>query len=141
MLEITVNVKAPELAAAIQSLADAIVAAGCLPVKVPDKITNDTTPNTELVKQIELPLTKEEVVEQVNQEDAISGESAAAAASSAETPAKVYSFTEVRARMGQLAQEQKQPQVKEALAKFGAKKLSDIPEEKYADLMKEVEGL
>ena len=48
---------------------------------------------------------------------------------------------EVRAKLAALSQEGKQTQVKALITEFGAKKLSDIPEEKYAALLEKAEVL
>ncbi|RCK10966.1 hypothetical protein DT075_27660 [Bacillus licheniformis] len=40
-----------------------------------------------------------------------------------------------------MAQEGKQAEVKKLFAKFGAKKLSEVPSEKYAELLKHAEAL
>jgi len=48
---------------------------------------------------------------------------------------------EVRTKLAALAQSGKQEQVKALIQKFGAKKLTDIPTEKYPELLKEAEAL
>lgn len=48
---------------------------------------------------------------------------------------------EVRAKLATLSQSGKQAQVKELITAFGAKKLSDIPIEKYSELIREAEVL
>lgn len=48
---------------------------------------------------------------------------------------------QVRAKLAQLSQDGKQAQVKALIKKFGAKKLTDIPAEKYSELMQEAEVL
>jgi hypothetical protein len=45
----------------------------------------------------------------------------------------------VRAVLAQLAQDGKQKEVKELIKKFGGKKLTDIPKNKYSELLKEAE--
>lgn len=47
----------------------------------------------------------------------------------------------VRAKLAALSQEGKQAQVKALITEFGAKKLSDIPAGKYAELLKKAEEL
>lgn len=51
--------------------------------------------------------------------------------------AKLPSLEDVRAKLASLSQDGKQVQVKELITSFGAKKLSDIPEEKYTELLVE----
>jgi len=57
------------------------------------------------------------------------------APSSAEPQAPTVSFEDVRAKLASLVQAGKQPQVKELLASFGATKLSEVPAERYGELM------
>lgn len=51
--------------------------------------------------------------------------------------AKLPSLEDVRAKLAGLFQDGKQVQVKELFTSFGAKKLSDIPAEKYPELIEE----
>lgn len=48
---------------------------------------------------------------------------------------------QVREKLAQLSKDGKQTQVKALIKKHGAKKLTDIPTEKYTELMKEAEVL
>jgi hypothetical protein len=57
------------------------------------------------------------------------------------TAEKQYSESEVRAFLAGLIKTGKQPQVKTLLADFGVNKLSDIPAEKYGDVMEKAEKL
>lgn len=54
---------------------------------------------------------------------------------------KLPTLEDVRAKLATLSQEGKQMQVKELITGFGAKKLSDIPTEKYPELLEEAEKL
>lgn len=56
-----------------------------------------------------------------------------------ETP--TYTLEEVRAKLAALSQAGKQAEVKKIITDAGAKKLTDIPVEKYAEVMKAAEGL
>ena len=123
-MEINLNVKAPELAAAIQSLADAIVAAGCIPVNVPARVVEDTTPTAELLPKIELP---EAPVEEP--------------AKPAKTQAAVVSLETVRAKLADLSRAGKQAQVKEIISKYNAKKLTEIPADKFAEVLADAESI
>ena len=51
--------------------------------------------------------------------------------------AKLPTLEDVRSKLAALSQDGKQLQVKELITGFGAKKLSDIPAEKYPDLLVE----
>lgn len=127
-MDINVTIQAPDLAAAIQSLADAIVAAGCIPVQVPDKIAKDTTPNAELAKQVELPDTpvKDEAKTETKTETA---------------PKDEIKLETVRAKLAELSRDGKQAEAKKLLETFGVKKLTDLPSEKYPEILKAAEGL
>lgn len=48
---------------------------------------------------------------------------------------------EVRAKLAALTQSGKQAEVKKLIKKHGGKKLSDIPEDKYSDLLKDAEEI
>lgn len=54
---------------------------------------------------------------------------------------KEYTLEEVRAKLADLSRGGKQAEVKELLNKFGAKKLTEVPEEKYPELMNEAEAI
>lgn len=51
--------------------------------------------------------------------------------------AKLPTLEDVRAKLAALSQDGKQMQVKELITGFGAKKLSDIPVEKYPELLEQ----
>jgi len=55
--------------------------------------------------------------------------------------ATLPTLEDVRAKLAALSQDGKQVQVKELITGFGAKKLSDIPVEKYPELLVEAEKL
>lgn len=48
---------------------------------------------------------------------------------------------EVRAKLASLSKAGKQAQVRELITGFGVKKLSDIPREKYPELLEKVEAM
>ncbi|AEE92547.1 conserved protein of unknown function [Tepidanaerobacter acetatoxydans Re1] len=48
---------------------------------------------------------------------------------------------QVRAKLAALTQSGKQAEVKALITKYGAKKLSEIPEDKYPELLKDAEGI
>lgn len=55
--------------------------------------------------------------------------------------AKLPAFEDVRTKLAVLAQDGKQAQVKELITGFGVKKLSDIPDEKYPELLDKADKL
>ena len=52
-------------------------------------------------------------------------------------PATKITFEDLRAVLAVLTRDGKQKEVKELITKYGAKKLSDIPEDKYQELLDE----
>lgn len=112
-MEVTITIKAPELAAAIQSLADAIVAAGCIPVEIPKTVKEDPTPTEELAQQVEL----------------------------TEDPKNVVDMKTVRAKLAEVMESGKREEIKGLFAEFGVNKLSALPKDKLPDFLAKVEGL
>lgn len=62
-------------------------------------------------------------------------------AASAEQTEKPITIEAVRAVLAEKSQAGKQPQVKELITKFGAKKLTDVDPAQYAKLLKAAEAL
>lgn len=125
-MEITVTIKAPDLAAAIQSLADAIVAAGCIPVDVPAAKDVKITPET--VKSLELdeaPVNAEEKEEK----------------NTAPDPAKVYTLEEVRALFVAKNSAANRDRLKKLLTEFKVKKVTDLQEEDFAAVVAKLEAM
>lgn len=112
IMDIKVKIYAPELAAAIQSLADALRCA---------VNRNEPIPYT---------LTEEGI-------KAVEGE----AETQPEPEEPKYTLEQVRAKLASLAQSGKQKEVKELIASFGVKKLTDIPEDKYPEVMEKAEEI
>lgn len=54
---------------------------------------------------------------------------------------KPPTLEEVRSKLATLSQSGKQAEVKKLITDFGAKKLSDIPEEKYPEVLEKLEEL
>lgn len=52
-----------------------------------------------------------------------------------------YTLEQVRAKLADLSRGGKQAEVKALLNKLGAKKLTEVPEEKYPELMREAEAI
>ena len=122
-MDINVNIKldAPELAGAIQSWAAAFHEAISIytgEADTPKRLENET--ESEDPSQITL---DEFIAEQQSAE-----------------PPKVTLET-VRAKLASLAQSGKQAEVKKLITSFGAKKLREIPKEKYPELLKKAEEL
>ena len=125
-MEITVTIKAPDLAAAIQSLADAIVAAGCIPVDVP--AAKDVKITTETVKSLELdeaPVSTEEKEEK----------------NTAPDPAKDYTLEEVRALFVAKNSAANRDRLKKLLTEFKVKKVTDLQETDFAAVVAKLEAM
>ena len=58
-----------------------------------------------------------------------------------DTPAKKYSITEVRAFIAERTKPENRAQIKAILKGFGVSKLTELPEDKYGQLMDEVSKL
>ena len=67
------------------------------------------------------------------------GEPAAAEEPKKET--EPITLEQVRAKLAALTQGGKQAEVKTLIEKYGGAKLSDIPKDKYSELMQEAEGI
>ncbi|WP_422447908.1 hypothetical protein [Thermoanaerobacterium sp. DL9XJH110] len=127
-MNISIKIDAPELAGAIQALAAALLEMS-KPVSesMPTPETEPTLESTPAPTQV--PITK--TVQASNQ----------TFTKPAETLTHTITLEEVRAKLAALSQSGKQAQVKALITKFGAKKLTDIPPEKYPELLAEAEGL
>jgi hypothetical protein len=130
-MEITLKIQAPEIVDALNALATAIAGnlevllripavqeiggAAIAPPPVTEKLKNDTKPAK----------TVNETAETVNE--------------TAET--ETFTLEQVRAELANLSRAGKQTEVKALLNSFGVKKLTEIPAEKYPELMKEAEAI
>lgn len=71
----------------------------------------------------------------------LTGEKEKPKESSKEEPETKVSLEDVRAHLAVLSQKGKTAEVKALILKFGANKLSEVDESKYAELLKEAEGI
>lgn len=127
-MNITVRIDAPELAGAIQALASALSATkGSIdvPKTQPKQEVKQETPKQEASKEEPKP-------EQAPQ---------AEETSSAGEDKPSITLETVRGKLAALSQSGKQAEVKELISSFGVKKLTAIPEEKYAELLEKAEAL
>jgi len=122
-LDINVNIKldAPELAGAIQSWADAFHEA----IKI---YTGEANTLKKLEKE-----TESQGPSQITLDEFIAEQQSA-------KPPKVTLET-VRAKLAALAQSGKQAEVKQLITNFGANKLTDIPQERYLELLEKAEAI
>ena len=66
---------------------------------------------------------------------------AAVEISTEENQEKTYTLEEVRAKLAALSRSGKQAQIKEIIASFGVNKLTEIPAEKYPEVMAKAEKI
>ena len=128
-MEITINIVAPGLEAAINNLAAAVELKGKALGSAPEALSKNETPEVaerltkkDTSKKEEKLKTEEQAPETINEET-------------------TYTLVQVREKLASLSRAGKQAQVKTLIEKFGATKLSEIKEEDYAALMQEAEGL
>ena len=126
MFQITVKLEAPEIASAICTLAEALSGQT---KKVETVIkssaitqTAATTPNADTT-EIKDP------------------DSTTSTTPTTEPSTPAVTLEQVRAKLATLSQSGKQAQVKKLITDFGAKKLTEVPAEKYAELLTAAEGL
>jgi DNA replication protein DnaC len=127
-MNITVNIEAPELAKAINNLA--IAFEGAKIGQVAPTTAVETKKKAEEPKK-EAPKSEEPKVEEPKQEAAVKEEE--------EKP--MITLETVRTKLASLSQSGKQAQVKALITSFDAKKLTDIPKEKYAELLEKAEDI
>jgi hypothetical protein len=58
-----------------------------------------------------------------------------------EAPAAPVTLVQVRARLAELSSEGKKEAIKKLMSDFGVSKLTEVPEEKYSELMTAAEAL
>lgn len=135
-LKITIT-NAEEIVQAINNLASALKGVNTAPQKTEEKKTSTKAVETK-TKTVEkppvvepLPCVTEYVAPVVEESfDDMFGDPAVD---------KVYTFEEVKAKLAALSQSGKQAEMKQLIMSYGVTKLSDIPAEKYTELMKKVE--
>lgn len=132
-MEITIKIEAPALVDAINALAAALAGNIELLLMGPGSRSGEVHPDIQEQRESK-PQPKPEP--KPKSEPSNTPETAT-------TPAENATVTleQVRAKLAALTQSGKQPQVKELLAKFGAKRLTEVPTEKYAELLKEAEAI
>lgn len=120
-MNITIKVEAPEIVEAIDRLSQSILMA-----TTPRIVHDEPAPKAKRVKA-EAPAPIEP-----------------APAPEAETPtpeAANVTLVQVRARLAELSSEGKKEAIKKLMADFGVSKLTEVPEEKYSELMSAAEAL
>lgn len=131
-IKIDVNVTAPELTEAINRLADVWPNSANVNVgkREPSKV-KETEPKVEEKPKKPAKSKKEPKEPTVTDEPA----------QNTDPETKTITLEDVRAKLATLSQDGKQADVKALITEFGAQKLSDIPVEKYPELLKKSEAL
>ena len=132
---INVNINAPELSSAIQALAATLLASKSSP-------SCDRCESTEAPEQSAI-ITNEQVKAVLEKTVEQTAEPEAEADPVKEEPVSETNVTleQVRAKLAALSQAGKQAQVKKLITDFGATKLTEIPAEKYAELLAQAEEI
>lgn len=121
-VEIKINIDAPGLEKAITLLAGALNGSGAI----------QTQPATKTTKKADKPTKK--VEEKKTEPEPDTTEDAAKESTG-------LTFEQVRVKLAEVSQKGKQKELKDLITSFGAEKLSDIPEEKYAELLEKADDL
>lgn len=133
-MNITIQIQAPELVKAIESLAAAL---GGMGTEAPVAATVAEI----MVEKEEAPVkeAKQEAPAEKADEPVETSADEKAEEKKPETPS--ISLETVRGKLAALSQSGKQKEVKELISSFGAKKLTDVPAEKYAELLAAAEKI
>lgn len=131
-MNITLKIEAPELAKSIQALADALTAKP-LPV---NKVADSKPKKQEVMDQ------KADAVQKAPEKEAVKPEPESEPAPKADKEeTQAIDITVVRQKLAEKSQEGKQAEIKKLFANYGAKKLTEIPKEHYAELLEKAEQL
>ncbi|MED1787594.1 hypothetical protein P4V47_08750 [Brevibacillus laterosporus] len=125
-MNITVTISAPELANAIQTLAQALSTGSATKVS-PFKIPSDSTESATDKKEKPTADKKAAKEEKVKEEGG--------------TGEQLIPLETVRAKLTALSKSGKQAEVKALIALFDASKLTDIPAERYGELLAKAEAI
>lgn len=130
-MDITIKIEAPALVDAINALAVAIAGNMELLLDGPGARANvneaakNVTNKTETVNETAKNVTKDTESETKTETKTDS----------------TFTLEQVRAKLADLSRGGKQAEVKALLNKLGAKKLTEVPEDKYPELMQEAEAI
>jgi len=130
-MDITIKIEAPALVDAINALAVAIAGNMELLLDGPGARANvneaakNVTNKAETVTETAKNVTKEAETETKTETKT----------------ASTFTLEQVRAKLADLSRGGKQAEVKALLNKLGAKKLTEVPEDKYPELMQEAEAI
>ena len=126
-MDININIEAPALVDAINALAVAIAGNMELLLDGPGARANVTKTAKNVTNKAE---TVNETAKNVTED-----------AKTETNKAPTFTLEQVRAKLADLSRSGKQTEVKALLNKLGAKKLTEVPEDKYPELMQEAEAI
>lgn len=131
-MNITLKIEAPELAKSLQALADALSASPLTVNKA-----------AEVKVEKEKPAEKKPVeVKKESEKEAAKPEAKSEPAPKADKEeTQEIDIKVVRQKLAEKSQEGKQAEIKQLFAKYGAKKLTEVPKEHYAELLELAEQL
>ncbi len=138
-MEIKININAPGLETAINNLAQAISQTGTAGTTVTidaDKLTQGVATEDTLKGFVN---TEPEEAPVKESKDPASTPPEEAETQAKEAPA--ITLETVRVKLAELAQAGKQAQAKALISSYGVKRLSDVPQDKYADLLEKASEL
>ena len=151
MMNITVEIKAPELATAILSLANALggnkVSADQVAATVEKAIKKEVEkPQQEAAKDVTPTVTPEVIPpknEPINTDNAVDVETESEETGATDTPEEKPSYTleQVREKLMDLSRNGKRAEVQAIITSYGVKKLTEIPAEFYAEVMEKVSDM
>ncbi|CAI6293067.1 hypothetical protein [Bacillus subtilis] len=125
-MNITLKIEAPELAKSLQALADALSDSPLSVNKAAEVKAEKEKPAEK--KPVEVKKEPEKPETEANQKVVQEG-------------APKIDIKVVRQKLAEKSQEGKQAEIKQLFAKYGAKKLTEVPKEHYAELLELAEQL
>lgn len=133
---ITHRIEAPELAAALNNLADALKGRSVAVPAAPEVTTHPAQENP-----VQAPAAAPTTAQEQPPAPAVAPTVAAPTPVPAPTPAKVYTFEDITNAGSQLLEMNKMPQLMELLKGYGVQAVTQLKPEQYADVAAGLRGL
>lgn len=150
-MNITVEIKAPELSNAILALANALggnkVSADQVAATVEKTVKKEVEKPQQEAAKDDTPTVTPEVIppknEPINTDKAVDVETKPEETGATDTPEEKPSYTleQVREKLMDLSRNGKRAEVQEIITSYGVKKLTEIPAEFYAEVMAKVSDM
>lgn len=151
MMNITVEIKAPELSNAILALANALggnkVSADQVAATVEKAMKKEVEKPQQEAAKDDTPTVTPEVIPPkngpINPDNAVDVETEPEETGATDTPEEKPSYTleQVREKLMDLSRNGKRAEVQEIITSYGVKKLTEIPAEFYAEVMAKVSDM